>query len=142
MFSQEQLVFLQQQRIGRLATADKTAQPHVIPVCYACDGSRVYIALDAKPKRVAPQQLKRVRNILVNPQIALVVDRYSEDWTQLGYLLIRGTATLLPPADPAHEPIVALLRERYPQYQAMPIHEQPLITIQPVAVTAWGQLQP
>jgi PPOX class probable F420-dependent enzyme len=142
MFSPDQLAFLQAQRVGRLATADRDALPHVIPVCYACDGERLYIALDAKPKRVAPQQLKRVRNLLDNPQIALVVDRYSEDWSELGYLLIRGLATLLPPADPAHAQIVALLRERYPQYQSMPIHEQPIIAIQPTAVTSWGQLQP
>lgn len=142
VLSAEQLDFLQSQRVGRLATADEAGQPHVIPVCYACDGSRVYIALDAKPKRVAPQQLKRVRNLLANPQVALVVDRYSDDWTQLGYLLIRGRGTLLPPTAPDHAPIVALLRARYPQYQAMPIHEQPLITIQPVAITTWGKLQP
>jgi len=142
VLSAEQIAFLQRQRVGRLATADETGQPHVIPVCYAWDGRSVYIALDAKPKRVAPQQLKRVRNLLANPQVALVVDRYSEDWTQLGYLLIRGVAALLPPVDPAHPTIVALLRERYAQYQAMPIDEQPIIAIQPVAVTAWGKLQP
>lgn len=140
MLNAEQIAFLQRQRVGRLATADQTAQPHVIPVCYAWDGGYVYIALDAKPKRVAPQQLKRVRNLLANPQVALVVDRYSEDWTQLGYLLIRGIATLLPPTDPDHAAIVALLRQRYPQYQAMPIDEQPIIAIQPVAATAWGKL--
>lgn len=142
MLSAEQIDFLESQRVGRLATADKTGQPHVIPVCYACDGSRVYIALDAKPKRVAPQQLKRVRNLLAHPQVALVVDRYSDDWAQLGYLLIRGMATLLPLTDPAHTAIVSLLRARYPQYQVMPIHEQPIIAIQPVTVTAWGKLQP
>lgn len=139
-FSPDELAFLHTQRVGRLASADEHGQPHVIPVCYACDGTRLYIALDSKPKRVAPQQLRRVRNILSNPQVALVVDRYSDDWSELAYLLVRGQATLLPPTDPAHAAPIALLRQRYPQYQAMPIHEQPLIMIQPDAITSWGRL--
>jgi hypothetical protein len=33
------------------------------------------------PKRAGV--LKRVRNILENPSVALIVDRYDEDWTLL-----------------------------------------------------------
>src|SRR5213076_2604807 len=51
------------------------------------------------PKRVAPERLRRIRNILENPRVALVIDRYSDDWSELAYLLIQGTATLLPPGD-------------------------------------------
>ena len=140
MFNAAQLAFLVRQRVAHLATADEQSQPHVIPVCYGCDGARIYIALDAKPKRVAPQQLKRVRNILANPHVALVVDRYSEDWTKLAYLMVQGTATLLPPDDSAHPPAIGLLRQRYEQYRAMPIHNEPLIAIQPAHIVAWGQL--
>src|SRR5919202_2987273 len=113
--SAEQLAFVNSQRTGRLATADANGQPHVIPVCYACDGSSFYIALDAKPKRVAPRQLKRIRNILENPQVALVIDRYSDDWSKLAYVLIQGAAALVPPSDAEHSRAVALLRERYVQ---------------------------
>jgi PPOX class probable F420-dependent enzyme len=137
-FSSSQLAFLQAQRAGRLATATRDGAPHVIPVCYACDGASVYIALDAKPKRVAPERLRRVRNILENPQVALVIDRYSDDWSELAYLLIRGTAALIPPGDAEHGRAVALLRERYVQYQAMPIEQQPVIAIRPAALVQWG----
>jgi coenzyme F420-0:L-glutamate ligase / coenzyme F420-1:gamma-L-glutamate ligase len=140
LFSAEQLAFLQSQRVGRLATADRAGRPHVIPVCYACDGASVYIALDAKPKRVAPQRLKRVRNILENPRAALVIDRYSDDWSALGYLLIQGTAALLAPGDAEHAAAVALLRDRYGQYRSMPIDEQPAIAIRPRSVAGWGAL--
>lgn len=108
-----------------------------MPVCYASDGRSIFIALDAKPKRVAPQQLKRVRNILENPRVALVIDRYSGDWTQLAYLLIRGSAVLLPVGDGEQQRTVTLLRARYPQYQSMPIHEQPVIAIRPESVVQW-----
>lgn len=139
-FTEQQRAFLNAQRVGRLATADMAGRPHVIPVCYACDDAAVYIALDAKPKRVAPQRLKRVRNLLENPHVALVVDRYSDDWSELAYVLVRGTARLLPPADAMHRHAVTLLRQRYVQYRAMPIHEQPVIMIEPQSVVVWGNV--
>ena len=40
-------------RVGRLATADERGRPHVVPVCYAFDGRRIYTAVDRKPKRRA-----------------------------------------------------------------------------------------
>lgn len=137
----EQLRFLAAQRVGRLASADAAGMPHAIPVCYACDGARLYIALDTKPKRVPPERLKRVRNILANPQVVLVIDRYSDDWSALAYLLIQGRAALLPPDDAGHAPVVALLRARYPQYTAMPIEQHALIVIEPQRVVAWGRLE-
>lgn len=140
-FTDEQLALIQSQRVGRLATADRAGQPHVIPVCYACDGRSIYIALDAKPKRVAPQQLRRVRNLLENPRVAIVVDRYSDDWSVLAYVLIRGSAELLRGGEEQLH-AVALLRARYVQYQTMPIQDQPVIAIRPSTITAWGALGP
>jgi PPOX class probable F420-dependent enzyme len=135
-----QSAFAEAQRTGHLATADHAGQPHVVPVCYAYAHGSFYIALDAKPKRVAHKRLKRVRNILENPQVALVIDRYAEDWSKLAYLLVRGLAALLPPDDPEHARAVELLRARYPQYRAMPIDEQPAIVIRVESVVAWGAL--
>ena len=136
-FTPNQLAFLQSQRAGRLATATGDGAPHVIPVCYGCDGASLYIALDAKPKRVAPERLRRIRNILENPRVALVIDRYSDDWSELAYLLIQGTAALIHPGAAEHSRAVALLRERYLQYLAMPIEQQPVIAIRPTKVVAW-----
>lgn len=134
----DHLDFIQSQRVGRLATADAVGSPHVIPVCFACNSASIYIALDAKPKRVTPRQLKRIRNILENPRVALVLDRYSEDWSELAYVMIRGEATLVEPEDDEHTVAIHLLRDRYPQYRAMPIHKQPVITIRPTSVVGWG----
>lgn len=137
MFSEGQLAFIQRQRAGRLATVDADGAPHVIPVCYACDGRSVYIALDAKPKRVAPRRLKRVRNILDNPRVALVIDHYDDDWDKLAYVLIRGTAELLAPSSQEHEQAIVLLLQRYAQYQAMAIDEEPVIALRPASVVGW-----
>jgi len=66
--------FLRSARVARLATADASGQPHVIPICYAFDGRDLYSPIDEKPKRTSPLRLKRIRNIGSNPKVAVVVD--------------------------------------------------------------------
>ena len=87
--------FLRSARSGHLATADAKGQPYVIPVCYVFNGEVIYSVLDAKPKTTPLRQLRRVRNILANPQVSLVVDHYDEDWSSLRYVLVLGVAALL-----------------------------------------------
>ena len=41
--------FLIAERVARLATADKSGAPHVIPICFWFDGEQVYFAIDEKP---------------------------------------------------------------------------------------------
>src|SRR2546425_12214110 len=88
-FTEAELDLLTRTRVGRLATADAAGQPHVIPVVFATDGQKLYTPLDQKPKRVTPNQLKRVRNLLENPKLAFVVDNYDEDWTRLAWVLVK-----------------------------------------------------
>ncbi len=110
--------FADAHRVGRLATADADAVPHVIPFCYARDGDRFYFVIDDKPKRGPARALKRLRNIAANPRVAFVVDDYDEDWSRLAYLLVRGTAeSVVAPAE--YDEALALLRRRYPQYRRM-----------------------
>jgi len=125
-------------RVAHLATADAAADPHVIPVCFVYDGLSVYSVVDQKPKRVEAMELRRVRNILMNPQVALVVDQYNEDWTALGYTLIKGRAEIL---SNGAEILVAirLLREKYTQYQTMDIDDSPVIKIHPSRIIGWGR---
>ncbi len=141
LLTPRQLAFLNATRVGHLSTADASGQPHVIPVCFAVSGQRVYIAIDEKPKRTCARQLKRVRNILENPQVALVVDRYDDDWRKLGYVLIRGTAQVIESGE-EHRQALALLRERYPQYRQMALEGRPVIGIQAEGIVSWGNLEP
>lgn len=133
-----ELGFVQEQRVARLATADAEGRPHAVPVCYAYDGSRFYTPLDAKPKRVADRYLRRVRNIEARGDVALLVDRYDDDWSQLGYVLIEGRATLIDPDDPSHAFALTLLRQRYHQYRAMELETRPVIAITPRRIASWG----
>lgn len=134
----DEVRFVQALRAGRLATADASGHPHAVPVCYAYDGAHFYIALDEKPKRVADDRLRRVRNITERPEASLLIDRYDDDWARLGYVLIHAHAALLRPGDPGHGTAIALLRGRYPQYRAMALEDRPVIALTPTSVSAWG----
>ena len=129
--------FLRSARAGRLATADAKGQPYVIPVCYVFDGENIYSVLDAKPKSTPLRQLRRVRNILANPQVSLVVDHYEEDWSRLRYVLVLGEAGLLENGEEWARAI-AMLREKYPQYQGMDLDDSPVIKITPARFVPWS----
>lgn len=139
MLSPDERQFLETRRVARLATADHQGAPHVVPVCFALAENTLYITIDQKPKRDAGRPLKRLRNIVDNPAVAVVVDHYEEDWTQLGWVMLRGRAEIL--ADGAeHDEAQTLLRTRYPQLQAMQIGSLPVIAVRLERVTRWGNL--
>ncbi len=139
MLSGEHVEFLASQRVGRLATADTRGNPHVVPVCFAIDNGTLYVTIDEKPKRASTRPLKRLRNVINNPSVAFVADRYDEDWRQLGWVMLRGRADIL--ADGLeHDRAQVLLRERYAQYRAMQLAELPVIALRIERVTSWGNL--
>ena len=140
VLSDEQAAFLVRQRVARLATADRVGRPHAVPVCFALARTSIYIALDEKPKEVPLSRLKRVRNILENPDVTLIADRYAEDWNLLAFVMVRGKAQLLEPDAEEHTAAVRLLRGKYHQYEAMRIEENPIITIHPESTASWGAL--
>lgn len=133
-----QLSFVTGARVAHLSTASAQAVPHVVPVCFALQGGQtVYVSLDLKPKRVGPLDLRRVRNVLDNPPVALVVDRYDELWSRLAYVLIHGRGRLVADAEERRVAVEAL-RDKYPQYASMPIADRPLLAIDVDRVTSWG----
>jgi coenzyme F420-0:L-glutamate ligase/coenzyme F420-1:gamma-L-glutamate ligase len=136
----EQTAFLVRQRVARLATADSDGKPHAVPVCFACARASVYVALDEKPKDVPVTRLKRVKNILENPDVALIADRYTEEWDLLAFVMVRGRAELLDPDTEEHIAAVKLLRGKYHQYETMRIEENPVIAIRPERAASWGAL--
>jgi len=138
MLSDQERRFLAHERVAHLATADRRAIPHVVPVCFALSEATLYITIDEKPKR-HPLALKRLRNIAENPVVAVVVDRYDEDWSRLGWVMLRGRAEILTEGS-EHREAQALLRSRYPQLQAMQLARYPVIAIRIERTTSWGDL--
>ena len=98
-------------RVARLATADAAGKPHVVPLVFALDDDTIYSAVDPKPKRT--HDLKRLRNVAANPQVALLADHYvDDDWDVLWWVRADGVGRVLE----ASERAVELLRRRYAQY--------------------------
>src|ERR1700745_3011871 len=94
MLSERERRSLNRRKVAHLATADRRGAPHVVPVCFAIEGGALYITIDETPKR-PDVPLERLRNIAKNPAIAVVVDRYDDDWTRLGWVMLRGRADIL-----------------------------------------------
>jgi PPOX class probable F420-dependent enzyme len=138
MLSDTQRRFIETRRVGHLATADAQGAPFLTPVCFGLDGETLYITIDEKPKR-RDKPLKRVRNIVENPRTAFVVDRYDEDWTRLGYVMLRGPTEILNGGN-EHDRAQALLREKYVQYRTMNLDGLPVIALRIAHVASWGDL--
>lgn len=139
IISGQQRGFLNRRQVARLGTSDSAGFPHVMPVCFACAGDTVFIAIDEKPKGGDPRMLKRLRNIMENPQVCLMADRYSDEWDELGWVMLRGKARVEMCASEVHTGLT-LLRARYHQYGGMALEERPMIVIDIDLCTSWGDL--
>ena len=121
-------------RVARLATAGADGQPHLVPITFAVDGERIYTAVDHKPKTT--RDLRRLRNIEENPQVALLADHYAEDWATLWWVRVDGRAIILA-GDMILERHLDALAARYEQYrQARPAG--PVIVIEVDRWTGWA----
>ncbi|HEV8403664.1 MAG TPA: TIGR03668 family PPOX class F420-dependent oxidoreductase [Candidatus Limnocylindrales bacterium] len=131
-----------------LATIGRAGRPRLVPICFSLDPDRpvLYTPVDEKPKLSDdPLALARVRDIGADPRVTVLVDRWDEDWTRLGWLRGEGTAEIVLPGSPgpdgpAHTAAVAALRGRYPQYETHHLEERPLIRIVLEHITEWGTL--
>lgn len=139
--SETEQQFILSHRVARLATADAASRPHVIPFCYAFDGVHFYLVVDEKPKRQTGQPLKRIRNLMENPHVALVIDDYSDDWSELAYVLVVGTAAIVE-NESEYARALSLLRERYPQYREMNLAfaTNPMVRITLTRIHSWGKV--
>ncbi len=138
MLSDPERRFLAACRVGHLATADASGAPHVVPVCYVVNDDSLYITVDEKPKR-RDVPLKRLRNLVANPAAAFVADRYDEDWSRLGWVMLRGRADILRQGA-EHQQAQDMLRARYPQLSGMDLAPLPVIALRIERVTRWGKL--
>ena len=128
---------LAEARVARLGYVDEGDHPRVLPVTFAVAGGAVWSAIDDKPKRSA--EPARLRHLRRRPHAALLVDRYDEDWTRLGWVLLHGRAEIL--ADGVeHDAAQVLLRARYPQLAQMRIAHRAVIVIRITRSVSWGDL--
>jgi len=137
MLTDPQRRFLDVERVARLATVGSDGQPHVVPICYAIVDDKIGFTVDEKPKR-GDKELKRLSNIRANPKVAMT-DRYDEDWSKLGWVMLQGRAEILTSGH-KWKVLQAKLRERYSQLREMQIENLPSVVITIQKVMSWGQL--
>ncbi len=120
--------------VAHLATVTPAGAPHLVPVTFAVAGDLVYTAVDHKPK--STQWLQRLRNIVAEPRVTLLVDRYEDDWDALWWVRADGTAEVSD--DPAvRAAALALLVVKYPQYREQP-PQGPLVVMTVTRWTGWA----
>ncbi len=128
---------LEESRTATLATVGPDGRPRLVPICFvvAADGA-IWSPLDEKPKAIADvRSTARVRDVLARREVMLLVQRWSEDWSELAWLRLAGTASLAetPPGD-----VVVALRARYPQYAAHDLEHRPALRIVVGRATRWS----
>jgi len=80
--------------------------------------------------------MRRVSNIIENPNVCFIVDDYAENWRKLHYVLVFGSAAVTIEGK-EHRKAIALLRKKYRQYGSMKLEARPLIIIKPLRIIAW-----
>ena len=140
--SRKQFTALNDARTAVLATVSADDRPRTVPICFvlglAPHGEpAIYTPIDDKPKADDdPLALARVRDISARQTVSLLIDRWDEDWTHLGWLRVEGRAKVIDP----HTEVVAALRAKYPQYADHRLESRPMIQITIERVRSWGTL--
>lgn len=119
--------FLDKNEIARLATVSSDGMPHVVPVSYIFRNGVFLIAID--------YETKKYRNILHNPQVALVVDAIRPNRG----VLIQGRAEIFERGI-EFQSAYKVFHKKFSWVRADPWKEgeAPFIRIQPSTRASWG----
>jgi PPOX class probable F420-dependent enzyme len=121
-------------RVARLATVGVDGRPHLVPVCFALVGDSVYSAVDGKPKRST--NLQRIANVVATSSVCVIVDHYSDDWSQLWWVRLDGTGRVVEDAAETAKAL-AVLSNKYPQYVDLP-PPGPVLAVDVTGWTGWS----
>lgn len=121
-------------QVARLGLLDAEGHPRVLPITFALAEDCIWSAVDAKPKRVAPDQVARLRFLRRDPRVALTIDRYSDDWDALAWVQLLGEMRIVDLAEGAQG--MRALVAKYPQYRDDP-PPGPLLALEPLRCLCW-----
>ena len=126
-FTNAEKRFLDKNEIARLATVSSDGMPHVVPVSYVFRNGVFLIAID--------YETRKYRNILRNPQVALVVDAIRPNRG----VLIQGRAEIFENGVEFRSTYEVFL-EKFSWVRADPWKEgeAPFVKIQPTTKASWG----
>jgi PPOX class probable F420-dependent enzyme len=122
--------------VARLATVRPDGRPHLVPVVFALVDNVIFTAVDAKPKR--SPRLQRLVNLESEPRCSLLVDHYTDDWSQLWWVRADGEGVVVEPATASTG--LAALVERHAQYREL-APSGPLLAVQVTQWSGWSAEQ-
>ena len=121
--------------VARLATLREDGTARLVPVTFALvDGLICSVVDEVKAKTT--MRLARLADVARDPRVALIVDRYAEDWSQLWWVRVDGTAEVLADGHP-RAAVVAALRAKYPQYAGAELGG-PVLAVTPTRWAGWS----
>ena len=121
VFTKEEIAYLQENKLGRLATADALGQPHVIPVTYFFNEAED--AIDVGGRNFGSG--KKWRDVLENPKVAFLVDDVIGPPRRARAVETRGNAEI-------HETGGQTINPRFPNFAPQ------FIRIRPTRIISWG----
>jgi len=120
------------ERVCRVATVSPRRVPHIVPVCH--------VFVDGKPYFASERNARKIRNLRSLPNVAVTVDLYSDDWSQLKGVMLQGKAAFIE-RGPRFRRIRKLLYGKYPQYPglaALSEADSVIVQVTPAHVFSWG----
>lgn len=116
VFSDQELEYLAEKHLGRLATIDARGLPHLVPLGWSYNPALDTIDIGGRDFAAT----KKFRNVQSNPKVALVIDDVLPPWRPR-CVMVRGEAEALGEATTADGR-----------------HSGPIIRIHPSQVISWG----
>jgi len=117
VFTEKEIEYLAEQRLGRIATVGADGQPHVVPTSFRYNPE--HDAIDVGGLRMS--QTKKLRDVRRSGRATIVVDDVLPPW-QPRMIEIRGTAAVVPSGGKA-------LRDAF---------EDTIVRITPTRIVAFG----
>ncbi len=139
--AQQQAHVLSVWPVARLASIGADGRPHQVPIVFVAVAGILYSPIDGKAKRVGNSSgLQRVRNIVRNKSVSLLLDHYDTDWQCLWWFRIDADADVVAGRAVPLDSIGAALRRKYPQYASVELFagEPTLLRMKPLRHTAWS----
>jgi pyridoxamine 5'-phosphate oxidase family protein len=116
VFSENELAYLAEPRLGRLATIGPDGLPHIVPLGWSYNPALDTIDIGGRDFA----RTRKFRNVQANPRVALVIDDVVPPW-QPRAVMVRGSAEALLDAASADGERMG-----------------PIIRLHPTEVISWG----
>lgn len=125
--------------VARLSVVQPNGSPDVMPIVFARVEDRLFSPIDEKPKTTA--RLSRIESIRARPDVLVLLDHYSSDWTTLWWIRLSCTARIIHEENIYWDRAVSSLLDKYEQYQTVGLFKgaQPtMLEFEQESVRSWA----